>query len=78
MIEWQHVSYAALNKSQAYAKSKRPEHLQDDHHVAIAESAFIAGYMECAAERESLRVINDNLRKQIGKTPTAPTLDDLV
>lgn len=58
-INWDIVQEMADKKAVKYAK---------DFPKAMPESAYLAGYMECAGERESLRVINEELRKRLKDT----------
>jgi len=54
-INWDIVTEQAKRKSQEFAKT---------HANQTLEAAFYAGYMENAAERESLRVIKERLESK--------------
>jgi hypothetical protein len=59
-INWDIVTVQCQQKSADFAKA---------HPNFTVEAAYYAGYMECAAERESLRVINARLEKERLNTP---------
>ena len=65
MINWDITQAAAITKGEAFASSHT--------HSTIA-NAFIQGYLENAAERESLRIINARLEaeKEAAKVPALP------
>lgn len=55
MINWDYVAHVAKEKAARFAKL---------HPNQTIEAAYNAGYMEDAAERESLRAINARLEKK--------------
>lgn len=80
-INWDIVQYHAKKKAKEFADKSSLG--RSEREIAMIENAYFQGYMENAAERESLRVINDKLQKQIenltsdkNKTNTE-TFDDL-
>lgn len=54
-INWDIVQQLGMAKSDKF---------QADHPNFTVAAAYMAGYMECAAERESLRQINARLEKE--------------
>lgn len=62
-IDWDIVQMLAAKLSETYA-TKINDNENSQQHCA-AYNGYFAGYMECAAERESLRVINERLQKLV-------------
>lgn len=62
-INWDYVNVKGKERAAAFAKL---------HPTQTIEAAYFAGLMECAAERESLRVINERLQKETPKPIVAP------
>lgn len=61
MIDWDMVQEVAKHKADAYAKKWDNDQVK----YTIAFNAYHAGYMENAAERESLRVIASRITNTI-------------
>jgi hypothetical protein len=59
-IHWDTVLAHAEIAAHSYS-----DKFKDPVQYSIARNAYFTGYLENASERESLRVINENLRKEV-------------
>lgn len=64
-INWDIVQYQARKKAMDYV-AQNPKH--------SAEAAYQQGYLDCSGERESLRVINEQLLKKLEALPPGPII----